>query len=154
MIFENILNEKFLKARPSWLLNYETGFCLELNGYCKRLKSAFEYDRIQHHEYPNPFHQDKYEFYLQRKRDEMENRKTKIYGVTLIRIRYDVENVKGYIREEWREKNFIWAGEKILLSLTHHKSNENVSSLSQMLSISFKLLLKKRFGKSEYINLI
>ena len=62
-IFERLLNQKrvgehllFKKVRPSWLINHETGFCLELDGYCKQLKLAFEYDGIQHHVYPNPFH--------------------------------------------------------------------------------------------------
>ena len=31
----------------------------ELDGYCKQLKLAFEYDGIQHHVYPNPFHKSK-----------------------------------------------------------------------------------------------
>ena len=48
-IFERLLNQKrvgerqlprlrFKKVRPSWLMNHETGFCLELDGYCKQLK--------------------------------------------------------------------------------------------------------------------
>ena len=69
-IFERLLNQKRVgerqlprlrlkKVRPSWLKNHETGFCLELHGYCKELKLAFEYDGIQHHVYPNPFHKSK-----------------------------------------------------------------------------------------------
>jgi hypothetical protein len=106
-IFERLLNQKrdgerfkFKKVRPSWLLNHERGFCLELDGYCKQLKLAFEYDGIQHHEYPNPFHRSEREFLQQRKRDEMKN-------VTLIRIRYDVVDLKGYIRKELRKRKFI-----------------------------------------------
>ena len=87
-IFERLLNEKrvgerpqFKKVRPSWLMNYETGFCLEFDGYCKQLKLAFEYDGIQHHVYPNPFHKSKQEFNRQRQRgDEMKNRKCKRHG--------------------------------------------------------------------------
>ena len=61
-IFERLLNKKrdgerfkFKKVRPWLLINHETGFCLELDGYCEKLKFAFEYDGIQHHEYPSPF---------------------------------------------------------------------------------------------------
>ena len=85
-IFEKLLDEKFKKVRPYFLLNNETGFCLEFDGYCKQLKLAFEYDGIQHHEYPNLFHRSKREFLQQRMRDEMKNFKCKFNEVTLIRI--------------------------------------------------------------------
>ena len=62
-----LLNKKFKKVRPLWLINYETGFCLELDGYCKQLKLAFEYDGIQHHIYLNPFHKSKEVFNHQRR---------------------------------------------------------------------------------------
>ena len=113
-IFERLLNQKrvgerlrFKKVRPSWLINHETGFCLELDGYCKQLKLAFEYDGIQHHVYPNPFHKSKEEFNRQRKRDEMKDRKCKIHGTTLIRIKYDVRDLEDYIRKELRDRKFI-----------------------------------------------
>ena len=113
-IFERLLNQKrvgehllFKKVRPSWLINHETGFCLELDGYCKQLKLAFEYDGIQHHVYPNPFHKSKEEFNRQRKRDEMKDRKCKRHGTTLIRIKYDVRDLEDYIRKELRERKFI-----------------------------------------------
>ena len=61
-IIERLLNKerdgerfKFKKVRPWWLINHETGFCLQLVGYCEKLKFAFENDGIEHHEYPNPF---------------------------------------------------------------------------------------------------
>ena len=68
-IFEDILGEKFPNVRPSWLLNKETGYRLELDGYCPKLKLAFKYDGIQHFKYPNPFHRDLNDFNRQRKRD-------------------------------------------------------------------------------------
>jgi len=111
VIFEKIFDQKrdgerlqFKKVRPWWLVNHETGYCLELEGYCKQLKLAFEYDGIQHYEYPNPFHRSEREFLQQRKRDQMENRKCKICGVTLIRIRYDERDLEGYIRKELRKR--------------------------------------------------
>ena len=55
-IFENIFNEKFPNVRPSWLINHQTGFLLELDSVCDTLNLAFEFDGIQHNEYPNPFH--------------------------------------------------------------------------------------------------
>ena len=117
-IFERLLNQKrvgerqlprlrFKKVRPSWLINHETGFCLELDGYCKQLKLAFEYDGIQHHVYPNPFHKSKEEFNCQRKRDEMKDQKCKRHGTTLIKIKFDVRDLEDYIRKELRDRKFI-----------------------------------------------
>ena len=91
----NYLNEKFKRVRFSWLINHKTGFFLELDGYCKQLKLVFEYDGIQHYVYPNPFHKSKEEFNRQRQRDEMKDRKCKRHGTTLIRIKYDVRDLKG-----------------------------------------------------------
>ena len=106
-IFENIFKEKFPNVRPLWLMNHETGFLLELDGYCQSLKLAFEYDGIQHYEYPNLFHRNQTEFNRQRNRDEMKNYKCKLYGVSLIRIKYDVENIESYIKRELKKKKFI-----------------------------------------------
>ena len=119
VIFERLLNQKrvgerqlprlrFKKVRPSWLINHETGFCLELDGYCKELKLAYAYNRIQHHVYPNPFHKSKEEFNRRpRKRDEMKDRKCKRHGTTLIRIKYDVRDLEGYIKKELIDRKCI-----------------------------------------------
>ena len=98
-ISERLLNKKFKKVRPSWLINHKWSFCLELDGYCKQLKLVFEYDGIQHYVYPNPFHESnlREEFNRQRQRDEMKVRKCKRHGTTLIRIKYDVRDLMGYI---------------------------------------------------------
>ena len=106
-IFENILSEKFPKVRPSWLLNKETGCRLELDGYCKKLKLAFEYDGIQHHKYPNPFHQDLSDFHRQKKRDKIKNRRCKSHKVILIRIKYNILHLEEYIRKKLKKKGFI-----------------------------------------------
>ena len=92
------------------MVNHETGFCLELDRYCKQLKLAFEFDGIQHHEYQNLFHKSEREFNRQSQRDEMKNRKCKRQGTTLTRIKYDVTDPTGYIRER------IETGQEIHLS--------------------------------------
>ena len=38
------------------------------------------------------------QFESQRRRDEMKNYKYKLYCVTLIRIKYDVQNLEEYMR--------------------------------------------------------
>ena len=82
-------------------MNHQTGFLLELDGFCDTLKLAFEFDRIQHNEYLNPFHRTYKEFESQSRRDEMKNYKC----MTQITIKYNVQNLGEYIRHELRKKN-------------------------------------------------
>jgi len=52
-IFESIFNKQFPTVRPDFLKNPNTGYNLELDGYCKELKLAFEYDGRFHYEERN-----------------------------------------------------------------------------------------------------
>ena len=45
--FQQIFGKRFPKSRPKWLKN-SSGYQLELDGYCKDLKIAFEYQGEQH----------------------------------------------------------------------------------------------------------
>ena len=47
-IFELLFQEKFNKSRPKWLKDKRTKRNLELDGYCRKLKIAFEYQGQQH----------------------------------------------------------------------------------------------------------
>lgn len=49
-VFEAIFNYKFPKKRPKWLKNPKTNRTMELDGYCKNLEIAFEYQGRQHYE--------------------------------------------------------------------------------------------------------
>ena len=102
-------------------MGHPTGFLLELVGFCETMTLAFEFDGIQNYKYSNPFHGTYKLFESQRRRNEMRNYKCKIYWVTLIRIKYDVQNVGEHIRYELKKKNLIWAffqtvWKKVLLS--------------------------------------
>ncbi len=52
---EQMYNKKFPKVRSEvpWLVNPNTGYPLELDGYCHELKMAFEYHGPHHREFPN-----------------------------------------------------------------------------------------------------
>ena len=89
-------------------MNYETGYRLELDRYCKKLKLAFEYDGIQHHKYPNPFHRDLSDFHRQKKRDKIKNRRCKSHKVILIRIKYNILDLEAFIRRKLKKKGFIF----------------------------------------------
>lgn len=99
-IFEELLNEEFPSCRPDWLKNPNTNRNLELDGYCEKLKLAFEYDGEQHFVYPNSFHKSKKEFVDQRKRDDLKERICKIKRIYLIRIPWYVKDLEQYIRDE------------------------------------------------------
>jgi hypothetical protein len=46
--FEALFNEKFDRVRPKWLVSLNNGRA-ELDGYCEKLKLAFEYQGVQHY---------------------------------------------------------------------------------------------------------
>lgn len=97
-IFENIFHGKFPRFQTLMAYESSTGYLLELDGFCDMRKLAFEFDGIQHYEYPNPFHRTYKQLESQRWKDEMKNYKCKIFGVTLIRIQYDIQNLEEYIK--------------------------------------------------------
>ena len=52
-VFEVLFNRLFPKTRPAWLINPGTRRRLELDGYCKELGLAFEYNGEQHYNSKN-----------------------------------------------------------------------------------------------------
>lgn len=54
--FERIFNAKFPKARPEWLVNPISGGQMHLDGYCKKLKLAFEFNGPQHYIFYPKYH--------------------------------------------------------------------------------------------------
>jgi len=49
-LLEYLLDTKFEKSRPKWNINPKTNKPLELDGYSKELKIAFEFQGIHHYE--------------------------------------------------------------------------------------------------------
>lgn len=101
-IFEEHFEQKFEKTRPEWLRNPETGRKLELDGYCEKLKIAFEYNGEQHYVFPNAFHKTEKEFKKQVFRDRVKKKLCKKNGVKLISIPYTVktDKLKSYIEKK------------------------------------------------------
>lgn len=81
--FEKIFNMKFPKRRPKWLMNPETGFNLELDGYCEKGNIAFEFQGRQHFQEVS-FFQEKYTLHERKKLDLLKRRICKEHGVILI----------------------------------------------------------------------
>ncbi len=62
-ILEEIFGRKFPKLRPAWL------YGLELDGYCKEEKIAFEYNGIQHYIFTPAFHRTPEDLEEQKQKD-------------------------------------------------------------------------------------
>lgn len=103
-ILEEIFNTKFPTSRPNWLINPLTKSKMHLDGYCRKLKLAFEYNGVQHYSYTKFFHRDYQEFLNQQKRDIYKNILCKAKGITLIVIPYTIgtEKLRDYIVTEYK----------------------------------------------------
>lgn len=98
--FEKIFSASFPRKKPNWLLNSRRNK-MELDGYNKDLKLAFEYQGQQHYRKNKFFHRDMGAFNLRKKDDYLKKQLCKDAGVTLIDIPYKVtfEKMHGYIIE-------------------------------------------------------
>jgi hypothetical protein len=80
-----MFNEKFPKFYPKWLKNPKTDHLLELDGYCDKLKIAFEHNGLQHYKKTN-FHSTNKKFQDLQYRDRLKRQLCKSHGVKLIVI--------------------------------------------------------------------
>jgi transposase-like protein len=99
-IFESIFNTKFKQsARPNWLC-LKKGHQLHLDGFCKELQLAFEYNGPQHYE-PGHFNSS---FKDQQIRDEIKATRCIEHGVTLIVVPYWIKpsEMQNFIKNEYK----------------------------------------------------
>lgn len=96
-IFEKETGKIFVKIRPTWLRNPETGSLLELDGHCEELKLAFEYDGEQHFK-PIDFFGGEESFISRVKRDLVKNELCEKHGIMLIRIPYSIKDIENHIK--------------------------------------------------------
>lgn len=85
-LFEEYSGFNFPKIRPYWLKNPETGYNLELDGYCEHLSMAFEYNGIQH--YKQAFYMTKNDLIKQKNRDRLKSELCYKNNVLLVVIPY------------------------------------------------------------------
>jgi len=91
-IFESIYQAPFGTCKPDFLKSPKTGRNLELDGYNADLKIAFEYNGIQHYQYPNPFHRTEEKFQRQLYNDRIKRRMCDELGIYLISIPYHIKD--------------------------------------------------------------
>jgi Zn finger protein HypA/HybF involved in hydrogenase expression len=96
--FERIFQADFPKTKPNWLLS-EKGFPMELDGYCEKLKIAFEYQGIEHYQPIELFKIDKERLKQIQIRDKLKHDICKKNDITLIHIPPDDEVPYDKIQE-------------------------------------------------------
>ena len=95
--FEKYMFVEFPTKRPKFLQG------LEYDGYCEKLKLAFEYQGLQHEEYVPFFHRKENDFEKQQERDSRKEQLSKEHGITLIKIPSKYNHKK-----ERQMAEFIW----------------------------------------------
>ena len=102
-ILEKFTHHPFPKSRPKWLY-YKRG-CLELDGYCKELGVAFEYNGIQHYKEQDFFHRninikEKLNFEETQRRDNFKKERCIDENVLLLEIPYTIKEaeLEDYIK--------------------------------------------------------
>jgi hypothetical protein len=96
-----LFGKTFVKVRPPFLVNPETGRRLELDCFNQELMLGVEYNGIQHYVYPNPFHRTQLEFEAQLRRDRYKADQCKTAGVQLITVPFTTKRVdiESYLRQ-------------------------------------------------------
>ena len=106
--FEFLFGKKFPKTKPKWLKTQPRGI-LELDGFCKELKLAFEYMGEQHfkkHIGKCFYIKTEEQYHIQRTRDYLKCVLCKKNGVTLIHINYFEKISKALIIKKLKNSNF------------------------------------------------
>lgn len=111
-IFQNYFQKPFVKTRPSWLI-YQNGLPLELDGFNEELKLAFEYNGIQHYQFPNFFMKTYDEFQGQKEKDQYKLEMCEKMGVSLIVIPYTIKPyyVRKYVVNQIQQQ-LLWKSDK------------------------------------------
>lgn len=133
--FETIFNKNFLKIRPKWLVN-EKGNNLELDGYCKELGIAFEYNGEQHYSDNNPWKKD---LLIRQRWDLLKQELCDINNVKLIIIpqlftRLDVKSLKDFLKKEFIKNNIDIPGnyDQIIFDLSKMTDSQSFKEYKEV----------------------
>ncbi|QQS61536.1 MAG: hypothetical protein IPN70_01215 [Candidatus Moraniibacteriota bacterium] len=102
-MFEAISKKRFIKTRPKWLMS-KSNRPLELDGYCKELNLAFEYQGVQHYPLKRNFF-GSYNNNSVLERDRLKRDLCKKHDVVLIEIPYYIklDELQDYIVKRCKE---------------------------------------------------
>jgi len=146
-MFENIFNEKFPKIRPEWLVT-PWGTKLELDGYCKKLGIAFEYQGAQHYK-SVPMFRETRSLDEQKTLDELKRKKCEENNVLLIEVPYfvDYEKMPEYIVQECKKRNIVVPEltESLDYKLMNIYSPEKLKEMQELAKIKGGVCLSDRY---------
>ena len=108
-VMEKIFGLPFIKIRPKWLMNHETGKNLEIDCYNPDLKIGVEYQGAQHDHYSPHFHKTYDKFIKQQQRDALKRRKCSEYCILLIEVPYTLEtkDIEKFLFQELKKNGKI-----------------------------------------------
>lgn len=120
-VLEELYGVPFVKSRPDFLRNPETGKNLELDCYNERLGLALEYNGEQHYRYPNVYHRSYEDFIKQVRRDRFKLDMCDANNVYLITVPYNVPHSKI------RDFIIYYLPENVATRMAHQQPQPQVS---------------------------
>jgi hypothetical protein len=126
--FEHLFQAEFPKLRPEWLRNPKTGRKLELDGYCEKLKLAFEHQGTFH--FNVVWHNTVSKLENNNQRDADKRKISKAFGITLIEIPalfeiIKLENLQDYIVNECQKFGIIINNSRLTIPVDLSKVRVN-----------------------------
>lgn len=133
--FEEIFREKFPKSRPNWLIN-RRGHLMELDGFCKSLNLAFEYQGAQHY-IDYPFFGKYNDFKTRKEDDNIKKSLCKWHKIILLEVPYNVRyNEMGSYILKLCKKNHLRTPTVNLSRLNYKKfdiySSDNLDTIKSI----------------------
>jgi len=155
--FEQLFSRKFPNTRPSWLLSPK-GNRMELDGYNRKLKIAFEHQGTQHYEEVSFFHSDTKTLKTRRQYDKLKRVLCEAEGITLLSVPeipslLPLNEVRSFIAEQLLQKGVKLPNDFLSRPVDLQKAYSTPRSIEELNNC--KRIAKQHRGQllsSSYIN--
>jgi hypothetical protein len=107
--FEQIFEKKFPRSHPKWLHN-EKGNRMELDGFCREYKIAFEHHGEQHYSLKTHYISDEKELTQRKQDDKLRRKLCEEKGIVLIEVpeipsRLPIQEIKDFLKKVLTSKD-------------------------------------------------